>query len=157
MWTVIAVLASRVAIWVAAPNACEDAYIYFRFAENLIHGGGVSMNPGHPVYGVTSLPWLFLLVPGALIRHPVAWSRLLTLGLELYAAHAVDSRLAGWRPRLTFAALYAGMPLVLALSASGLESSAFVAMSLLLWADRRWAAPWVATLRPEGFVIAAAW
>ncbi len=157
MWTMIAVLASRVAMWIAAPNACEDAYIYFRFAENLIHGGGVSMNPGQPVYGITSLPWLFLMVPGALIRHPVAWSRVLTLAIELYAAYSVDSQLKGWRARLTFAVLFACVPLAAALSASGLESSAFVATSLLLWTNRRWAAPWVATLRPEGIVIAAAW
>jgi hypothetical protein len=41
--------------------AGDDAYISFRFAENLARGDGFSFNPGHPTYGSTSPLWVGLL------------------------------------------------------------------------------------------------
>ena len=39
----------------------EDAFIYFRFAENLVAGYGYVFNPGERVEGCSSVTWLFLL------------------------------------------------------------------------------------------------
>ena len=39
----------------------EDAFIYFRFVENLVHGHGYVFNPGERIEGCSSVTWLFLL------------------------------------------------------------------------------------------------
>jgi len=44
----------------AQPNS-DDAYISFRYAENLAHGQGLVFNPGERVEGYTNLLWVVLL------------------------------------------------------------------------------------------------
>jgi hypothetical protein len=39
----------------------DDPYIHFQFARNLVHGGGLSFNPGEPVPGATSPLWVLVL------------------------------------------------------------------------------------------------
>ena len=39
----------------------EDAFIYFRFVENLINGYGCAFNPGEKIEACSSMSWLFLL------------------------------------------------------------------------------------------------
>lgn len=57
----------------------DDTYIYLRFARNLVHGEGISFNPGVPAYGFTSPLWLFIVSLGG------------ALGIDLaMAAKAVD-------------------------------------------------------------------
>ncbi len=42
----------------------DDAYIYFRYAENIAHCKGWSFNPGEPTYGTTSPLWTLVLAAG---------------------------------------------------------------------------------------------
>jgi hypothetical protein len=59
----------------------DDAYMFYRYALNIRHGLGIAWNPdGVPTYGMTSLPWVLVVLP-------------LTL-LPLTAGHALQ--LASW-------------------------------------------------------------
>ena len=42
------------------PTDFDDAYMYLRYAHNLLRGHGISWNPGTPVYGPTSLAHLLV-------------------------------------------------------------------------------------------------
>ena len=58
----------------------EDAFITFRYAENLAAGRGLVYNPGEWVEGYSNLLWVLLLVPGEWIGIPMHLAaRLLTL------------------------------------------------------------------------------
>ncbi len=48
----------------------DDAYIFFRYAHNIIQGYGYSFNSGHPVEGTTSVTWTMLLVGFELCHIP---------------------------------------------------------------------------------------
>src|SRR5262249_56971980 len=37
---------------------CDDAFISFRYADNLVHGRGLVFNPGERVEGYTNFLWL---------------------------------------------------------------------------------------------------
>ena len=51
----------------------DDAYIGFRYVDNLIHGRGLVFNPPERVEGVTNIGWLLLLAPlAALTSAPLA-------------------------------------------------------------------------------------
>ena len=41
----------------------DDAYISFRYADNLVNGHGLVFNPGERVEGITNLLWTVLFVP----------------------------------------------------------------------------------------------
>jgi len=42
----------------------DDAYMFYRYALNIRHGLGISWNPdGVPTYGMTSLPWVLVILP----------------------------------------------------------------------------------------------
>lgn len=44
----------------------DDAYMYCRYAGNFRHGWGISWNPGGPhTFGVTSVPWFFVVLAGS--------------------------------------------------------------------------------------------
>lgn len=145
---------------------CDDAYISFRYARNLIRGDGLVYNVGEPVEGYSNLLWVLLEAP------------LLALGVDLVWAMPVISVVCGalliWR---VFEALLgpldaglagaAGGAGVVALAApmacwasSGLETMAF-ALCLFLcieWLLIRGKTSWVlvfpliavALLRTEG-------
>ena len=42
----------------------DDTYIYLQFAKNIVHGNGISFNPGEPAYGFTSPLWLGIISAG---------------------------------------------------------------------------------------------
>jgi len=44
-------------------NAVDDAYISFRYLENLATGHGLVYNPGEHVEGFSNPLWIFLLLP----------------------------------------------------------------------------------------------
>src|SRR5581483_8161953 len=70
---VIAVVVERVrAIAAAPPTDFDDAYMFVRYANNLIAGHGLAWNPGEPAYGVTGLA--HLLAVAALRFARPAWS-----------------------------------------------------------------------------------
>ncbi len=62
----------------------DDTYIYLQFARNILHGGGISFNPGEPTYGFTSPFWLGVITIAG------------KLGAEtLVAAKSIDLLFAG--------------------------------------------------------------
>ena len=42
----------------------DDAYISYRYADNLVSGAGLVYNPGHRVEGITNLLWALLVAAG---------------------------------------------------------------------------------------------
>ncbi|HKC76642.1 MAG TPA: hypothetical protein VKF37_20935, partial [Chloroflexota bacterium] len=113
----------------------DDAYIHFRFAQNLAAGHGFSFNPDHPVPGSTSPLWAVLLAGGAVLGTPL-WLAAKVYGVLFAAGAAV----LAWRLalRLTgapIAALAAGALTALDgrllwATPSGMEVTLFAALSL---------------------------
>lgn len=105
-----------------AYDAVDDAYISFRYAQNLAHGHGLVFNPGERVEGYTNFLWTVLMAPfigmglpagptsialGLLFAIATLWlvkhflctieaSSLPPLGLFAAAALAVDGSFALW-------------------------------------------------------------
>jgi hypothetical protein len=120
----------------------DDAFIYFRYAENLVHGQGLVFNPGERVEGFTSPLWMMLLSVTTYLHV----SPLLAAGvLGTFSAAATvllsidDARRCG--PPGAFAALApialaTWIPLVL-WAASGLETCLFTALLLAAFTSYR--------------------
>lgn len=114
LWVVLAIflLALVYSRFLSAP--CDDAYIFYVYAQNLLDGNGATFN-GARVEGFTSPAWLLLLVLAGFLKAPlpVAGQLLSTLSglLALLATHrlARASSLTG---------VWAVLP-VLLLAASG--------------------------------------
>ncbi len=57
---------------------CDDAFVSFRYALNLVEGNGLVWNVGERVEGYTNLLWTLLMVPAiGLGLDPIAWSHVL--------------------------------------------------------------------------------
>ena len=115
----------------AATWLCDDAFISFRYAENLAQGNGLVFNPGEHVEGYTNFLWTVLLAWGILGLAPEALST--TLGLLAFAGTtlvlaAAGRRTAGagdraWVPAAALCWLGLGHARLFA--TSGLETSLF--------------------------------
>ena len=116
----------------AATWLCDDAFISFRYAENLAQGNGLVFNPGEHVEGYTNFLWTVLLAGG--IRLGLAPEALsTTLGLLAFAGTtlvlaAAGRRTAGagdraWVPAAALCWLGLGHARLFA--TSGLETSLF--------------------------------
>src|SRR5262245_65582120 len=44
-------------------NAVDDAYISFRYGDNLVHGHGLVFNPGERVEGYSNFLWVMAMAP----------------------------------------------------------------------------------------------
>jgi len=77
-------------------NAVDDAYISFRYLENLATGHGLVYNPGERVEGFSNLLWILLLLPFRWARADVVLSSQL-LGIAFGAATIVLAVIAAWR------------------------------------------------------------
>ncbi len=111
---------------------CDDAFISFRYAQNLIDGHGLVYNAGERVEGYTNLLWTLLLAAGiAAGQHPIAvgsW-----LGIACYVGLALTLARTCWRRArahgLSFLPLAAGAVLVSPdfheWATGGLETSLF--------------------------------
>ena len=63
---------------------CDDAFISFRYAENLVEGRGLVFNEGERVEGITNIGWTLWLAAGMRLGvTPEVWSSV--WGLILYA------------------------------------------------------------------------
>lgn len=84
-------------IFSQGPLVTDDAYIFFRYADNWVRGHGLVYNPGEAVEGYTSFLWTVLLGAGiALGLPPLAFSQGLgvTLGLAtLWCLRDVSRRI----------------------------------------------------------------
>jgi arabinofuranosyltransferase len=154
---------------------CDDAYISFRYARNLVEGAGLVYNPGEapPVEGYTNLLWVLWSAPWqAAGLRPELPALLTSLAAGAWLCCAA-TRLAARRLRLSPAqalaggALLASLPLAGVWATSGLETMAcaacaFLCAERLLWNPER---PALATallaacatiaLRADGFVAVA--
>jgi hypothetical protein len=79
------------------PFTVDDAFITFRYAQNLAAGSGATFNPGWaPVEGYTSFSWMLLLaVPHLLHLDPVVFAKV--AGILSTLGHFVPTLLLGAR------------------------------------------------------------
>ena len=163
----VLVIVTRLAFWIIEPLAAEDAYITFRYAVRFAEGHGLTYNDGERVMGFTSPLWtLWCALGAAVLRDPVFWARIWSLAADLVTLGCLAallsrhvSRQAAW----IFAAFFTAWPYFAAISATGLEMSAALAMlALSAWLlERRrdavagLAAGTLALIRPEGLACAA--
>ncbi|HVN38823.1 MAG TPA: hypothetical protein VMW19_11715 [Myxococcota bacterium] len=94
---------------------CDDAFISFRYAQNLAHGDGLVYNAGERVEGYTNLLWTLALAAGAAAGlDPIHLAA--RLGLACYAGLALTLAGASWqrhrRRGLPFLPLAAAVALV---------------------------------------------
>ncbi len=116
----------------------DDTFIFLRYAHNLATGNGLSFNPGEPVYGFTSILWVFLLaIPAA-------------LGLPAFAAAKVIAYAAGLLAILAFAA-WARRRLPVALA--GPATIVFAANAWLV----RWSAAAMESALATALIVAGLW
>lgn len=159
-------LLTRGVLWAFLPLASEDAYITFRYARNLAFGHGLVYNPGERVMGFSSPLWTLWTAAGFRLGvPPVPWVRSTALLADvvtlvgmgaLLRRHA--SRAAAW----CFTLFFAGWPYFAAVSLSGMESSAMLALLVLATASAEGrsrlaglALGTLGLLRPEGLAAAA--
>jgi len=149
----------------------DDAYIHYRFADNLAHGRGFAFNPGEPTPGSTSPLWVVLLAGGELLGlSPILTSKL--LGALSFVACAwltwrFALRLTGDDRQAMLIATVAGALVALSgrmlwAALSGMETLAFAALTLLALdrlLDHSLDVPTsallglAALLRPEGYLL----
>jgi hypothetical protein len=158
-------LATR--LWFASrlPFAAEDAYITFRYSWNFAKGLGPVFNAGERVLGFTSAPWMAWSALGiALGQDPVPWTRITLVVSDLVTLLAIGSlleRRASRRSAWCFGAFLAGWPYFAAMTSTGLEMGAMLALvSISAWlVDRRHplaggAIGLLGAFRPEGLLAA---
>jgi hypothetical protein len=155
--------------------SCDDAFISYRYAQNLVEGRGLVYNAGERVEGYTNLLWTLMLAAGmAAGQEPIrvgAW-----LGIACYVGLVASLTHVAWRRRrqgLPFLPLAAGAVLVSPdfhdWATGGLETSLFTWLATAaLIASRAAAASRRAALasgallslllltRPDGLLFAGA-
>ena len=117
---------------------CDDAYICFRYAENLVRGWGLVFNQGERVEGFTNLSWTLFSALGLLLGFsPERWTQ--AGGLLAFAGTLVLlTHRSGDRPTLAIqgnpipVAVIVAMSMVhfLDFATGGLETSAFTFLAL---------------------------
>ncbi len=155
----------------------DDAFIFFRYAENLSLGKGLVFNPGERVEGYTSFLWVVLMAAGSKLGlGPVLFSRVLgvlsSLGAVLLLGHS-HRFVKGVSPvQAAAGALLLGtFGVFTPWAMSGMEVSLFtllVLLSVLLYVRARDRSdrpgPWLLVglvlgllvlARPEGLLVAA--
>jgi arabinofuranosyltransferase len=117
----------------------DDAYISYRYAQNLARGEGLVFNPGERVEGYSNLLYVLLLAPVARVAGADA-IYLISVGLNLLfaaGAWALFSRLAARRldpPRAALASLLFGLcPVLWLWTASGMETPFFLLLQIAIW------------------------
>lgn len=156
---VLGVVASRLYMFWRIMPASEDAYITLRYSRNIARGLGPVFNASERVMGYTSPLWTALCsLPFALRLDPVMFARALSLGcdvLSLVLFWRLLERHSSITSARIFAFFFAAWPFFSALSASGLEMSAAIALLAVATSRPRWwaLAP-LFLIRPEGAAMA---
>jgi arabinofuranosyltransferase len=155
---------------VIGPYIVDDAFIYFRYADNFAHGHGLVYNPGERVEGYTGLSWVLLLAAAAALGLPLIASAqglgVLLGGATLFLTWRCAVCWLGARPAALLPALFlATQRSFVAWSLEGLETQLFTLLlcaCLLTWlrqpSGRSVAVGSLAGLmtwtRPEGLLFA---
>jgi hypothetical protein len=116
---------------------CDDAFITFRYADNLAHGHGLVFNAGERVEGYTNLLWTVWTALGiALGASPEAWAGV--SGIACFALTLVLLAARGWSIARSHGLAWP-VPVAVVLAAahhewtvfatSGLETSAFTLLA----------------------------
>lgn len=119
----------------------DDAFISFRYADNLLRGHGLVFNPGERVEGYTNFLWTMLMAAGLAVGVEPTWTAtLLGLGSLLALPLLTERVVARLRPDqagpVPFAALAVGASYLLAsYGTSGLET--MFATALVIFALER--------------------
>ncbi len=119
---------------IPGPRVIDDAYIIFRYAQNVLAGNGLVYNPGEPVFGITTPLFAVLItllaLPTGGVAAPFPW---LALGLSA-AADGITCWLLirmgavlGRRPAgILTAAVWAAAPMSVTFAIGGMETSVFI-------------------------------
>ncbi|HEX9809266.1 MAG TPA: glycosyltransferase family 39 protein [Alphaproteobacteria bacterium] len=117
----------------------DDAFILFRYAQNLVDGRGLVWNPGEYVQGYTSLAWVLIVAAGLWAGfEPVAWSQAVSLcagTATMAVSYALFRRFLAPTPALAALTILATNYTFLAYFSGGLETQAqalFVALGALV-------------------------
>jgi hypothetical protein len=134
---------------------CDDAFISFRYAENLVGGHGLVFNVGERVEGYTNFAWTLLIALGMRLGiDPLACTRWLGLGCllaTLLLLVGASRRISGGGPWLPIAACALALnPHVQLFATGGLETPLFWLLVTLLLLLAAWAE------RPATFVLTGA-
>lgn len=121
-----------------AYDAVDDAYISFRYAQNLAQGHGLVFNPGERVEGYTNFLWTVLLAPFIAVGLPAGPTSIViglvfaiaTLWLVLRSLHLIGSSPASPLGLLAAALLAVDGSFAL-WSASGMETALFAFLVLV--------------------------
>ena len=153
----------------------DDAYISFRYAENLAHGHGLVFNVGERVEGYSNFLWVMLLAPFVLLQDDISQTAsflgllfgLLALVVAARGLRHVLGVTSPWALALMLS-LVAGSGYYAAWCISGLETGLYALLLTSAWAvyataksSSRWLLAAVvfallALTRPEGVVFGAA-
>jgi hypothetical protein len=141
-------LLAVVARLIPGPRTIDDAYITFRYAQNLIEGNGLVYNPGEGVLGTTTPAYaLILALVGLVFGGSEAPFPVLALGLNslldglscvllLHIAEKLGYSRAGWLAAL----IWAVAPWSVTFAIGGMETSLAVASllgTLYLYLERK--------------------
>jgi len=116
--------------------SCDDAFISYRYADNLVRGHGLVFNPGERVEGYTNPLWTLIIAGLQLLgMEPVRSS--VVLGIACYLSLAGVLGLFCWRRQralgLAFTPLAAGLVLVVpdfhSWATGGLETMLYTALA----------------------------
>lgn len=119
---------------VAGPRVIDDAYIIFRYAQNLLAGNGLVFNPGEPVFGMTTpLFGGVLAALGAISGGTAAPFASLALAVNTLADAGTCWLLVGLGRRLDrptagilAALVWAVAPMAVTFAIGGMETSVFI-------------------------------
>ncbi len=127
----------RIWFWHSTHLVLEDAFITFRYAENLASGNGFVYNTGEKVLGTTTPLWTFILASTKALGFNIFWtSMILNIVFDSLTCCLISSMLSGYRPSLAllWALLFACAPDIIPISMSGMETSLLLfTMSLIGW------------------------
>ncbi len=167
-WLLLAIALIAVAArWSVGVHTIDDAYITFRYAQNLAAGRGFCYNPPERVLGTSTPLFTLMLAPAAawgLNLEHVAFVVSMAADLVTIAATAALLVDAGYPlGGLVTALLLAVSPSYIEYSVSGMETSLYVALIMAtLWAFARdrWTLCGVglgllAVCRPDGALLSA--
>jgi hypothetical protein len=147
----------------AEPHVFDDAYMFLRYADNIIAGHGYTWNAGDPpTYGCTSIAFTYA-VSVARWLFPSAHETALATGLGSFLGLVavastgllLRSQRRGWVTGALFL-LFAWNPKTVYHSLTGMETMlSFSSLCLLAWASLRWAsrggAAWAAVPALAGY------
>jgi hypothetical protein len=134
LWIPLLAIVLRV---IPGPRVIDDAYIIFRYAQNLLNGNGLVFNPGESVFGITTpLFALLLAVLAAPIGGAAAPFPAIALGVSALAdagtcfllirlSRALERPPAG----ILAALVWAVAPMSVTFAVGGMETSVFILLT----------------------------